>query len=382
MKMNYRPMKKLPKLARSEEGYALVLALILTLVGSLIVTPLLGFMSTGLIVSQVHEKKTMELYAADAGAEDAIWKIQTFDPGLPEEGDDPWEYSIADVNGKQVNSAVEFIEEYTYKITSTATSDSGGSTTVESYIGIQDFTFLLDKAITSMSDVTIQPGTMVEGDVHYNGELDNKGNITGEIMTDELEDWPTAEQLAEFYWEDVKDLEPYSSNTVDLKNLSEPKTIGPLYRDGDLYIRNTGSQTTAALGGTVYVTGDLVFEQPGGPKAYTIDLNGQTIFVEGSITFPAQRCSISGSGCIIAVGDVTFQPGISASEDDFVFVMSLEGEVWFNPQGDFYGSVAGTTHVDLQPNCSLRWSQYPDGLNFLGQDDTKLYWEIRTWEIS
>jgi hypothetical protein len=223
----------------------------------------------------------------------------------------------------------------------------------------------------------------VEGDVQYNGELDNKGNIIGEIITDEIEDWPTADdQLDTFYGVDVEGLEPYSANTIDLKDLEDPKSIGPLYRDGDLNIKNTGSQTTAWLGGTVYVTGNLIFEQPGGPQAYTIDLNGQTIYVEGSITFPPQRCAISGSGCIIAVGDITFQPTISSGEDDFVFVMSLEGEVWFSPQGDFYGSVAGSTHVDLQPNCSLRWKEYPDGLNFPGEDDSKLYWEIRTWQIS
>ena len=376
-------MKTIPnKLVRSEEGYALLLALILLLVGSLIITPLLGFMSTGLIASQVHEKQTMELYAADAGVEDAIWKMQTCATGLPEAGDGPWEYSIADVNGKQVAAAIEYIDDHTYKITSTASSDTGSNTTVESYAEMLDFSFLLDKAITSLSDVTIQPGTTVVGKVQYNGELDNKGDIIGEIITDEIEDWPTAGQFAAFYYVDVKDEEPYSASTIDLKNLDEPKSIGPLYRDGDLNIKNTGSQTTAWLGGTVYVTGDLVFEQPGGPQAYTIDLNGQTIYVEGSITFPAQRCTISGSGCIIAVGDIDFQPSISSDEDDFVFVMSLEGEVRFNPQGDFYGAVAGTIKVDLQPNCNLEWKKYPDGLNFLGEDDSKLRWEIRTWQIS
>lgn len=381
--MGYRPMKTIPnKLARSEEGYALLLALILLLLGSLIITPLLGFMSTGLVVGQMHEKRAMELYAADAGVEDAIWKIQTSAAGLPGAGEDPWEYSIADVNDKQVNAAIAYVDDYTYEITSTASGDSGGSTTVESYVAILNFSFLLNNVITSQGDVTIQPGTTVEGDIQYNGELDNKGDIIGEIITDEIVDWPTAKQLAAFYGEDVEGLEPYSSNTIDLKNLDDPKSIGPLYRDGDLNIKNTGNQTTASLGGIVYVTGDLIFQQPGGPKAYTIDLNGQTIYVEGSITFPAHRCTLSGSGCIIAVGDVTFQPAISSDANDFVFVLSLEGEVWFSPQGDFYGSVAGSTHVNLQPNCSLQWKEYPDGLNFVGEDDSKLQWEIRTWQIS
>jgi len=383
--VRYRLMKTIPnKLVRSEEGYALLLVLILLLVGSLIITPLLGFMSTGLIASQVHEKQTMELYAADAGAEDAMWKIKTAAPGLPEAGDDAWEYSIADVNDKQVNATIAYIDDHTYKITSTASSDTGSSTTVESYSTIVDISSLMGNAITSIGDVILQPDAEVTGNVQYNGELDNKGDINGEIITDEIEVWPTAGQLVAFYWEEVEGLESYPSNTIDLKNLDEPKSIGPLYRDGDLYIRNTGSQTTVELEGTVYVTGNLIFEQPGGPQAYTIDLNGQTIYVAGSITFPAQRCALSGSGCIIAVGDVTFQPNMLSAEDDFIFVMSVEGEVWFSPQGDFCGSVAGSTYVDLQPGSTLEWRAPPDGLNAPGVPGSgrNVISAICTWQIS
>ena len=375
-------MKKIAnKLARSEEGYALLMVLILLLVSGLIIAPLMGYMGTGLKAGQIHENRMDELYAADAGVEDAIWKIKTSATELPEAGDDPWEYSITDVNGKQVNTAIEFMDDRMYKITSTATNGTSSSTTVEAYVGSLSFSFLLEKTITSLGDITIQPGTTVEGDIQYNGELDNKGDIVGEIITDEVEDWPTPDELFEFYGEDIEGLEPYSSNTIDLKDL-DPKSIGPLYRDGDLNIKNTGGETTAWLEGTVYVTGDLIFEQPGEPKAYTIDLNGQTIYVEGSITFPPHRVSITGSGCIIAVGDVNFQPGISSGEDEFIFVMSVEGEVCFSPQGDFYGSVAGSVYVDLQPSCTLRREEYSEGLNFPGENESKLRWEIHTWQIS
>ena len=47
----------------------LTLVLILLVVGGLILAPLLGFMSTGLTAGQVYEKKTAELYGADAGVE-------------------------------------------------------------------------------------------------------------------------------------------------------------------------------------------------------------------------------------------------------------------------------------------------------------------------
>jgi len=375
-------MKTVPnKLARCEKGQALLLVLILLLVGSLIITPLLGFMSTGLIVGQVHEKRMSELYAADAGVERAFWQIKTDAAGLPGAGDDPWEYSIADVNGKQVNAAIAYIDDHTYKITSTASSAAGSSTTIESYTTILDMSSLMGNIITSIGDITLQPGAEAIGNVQYNGELDNKGDINGEIITDEIEIWPTADQLARFYGEDVEGLEPYPDGTIDLKDTT---IIGPLYRDGDLNIKNTGNQTTAELNGTVYVTGNLTFEQPGGPKAYTIDLNGQTIYVEGSITFPAERCTLSGSGCIIAVGDVTFQPSILSDEDDFIFVMSVEGEVWFSPQGNFFGSVAGSTHVDLQPGSTLEWRELPEGLNAPGVPGSgrNVISAICTWEIS
>jgi hypothetical protein len=64
------------RLIRDEKGYALVLAIILLLISGLIIAPLLSFMGTGLLVGEVHEKRTAELYAADAGVEDAIWEIQ------------------------------------------------------------------------------------------------------------------------------------------------------------------------------------------------------------------------------------------------------------------------------------------------------------------
>ncbi len=67
--------RKLKEPGRDESGQALLLVVILLLVGTLIVVSLLGFMSTGLIAGQVFEKRMAELYAADAGVEDALWNI-------------------------------------------------------------------------------------------------------------------------------------------------------------------------------------------------------------------------------------------------------------------------------------------------------------------
>jgi hypothetical protein len=65
------------------------------------------------------------------------------------------------------------------------------------------------------------------------------------------------------------------------------------------------------------------------------------------------------------VGDVNFQPNLpTADEDDFIFVMSIEGTVKFQPGDDFYGAVAGTVDVFLQPDVDLIWWDGSDGLNF------------------
>lgn len=68
--------------SKRESGQAFILVLILLVVGGLIIAPLLAFVSTGLKAVQLCEQKTDELYAADAGVEDALWKIINNDASL------------------------------------------------------------------------------------------------------------------------------------------------------------------------------------------------------------------------------------------------------------------------------------------------------------
>lgn len=98
---------------RDEKGQALILVLILLLLGGLIIGPLLGFMGTGLIAGQTYEWRMDEVYADDAGIEDAIFNIIT--PGAPhyedllnlDEGESLPPYTLTDpVNGETVNVTV------------------------------------------------------------------------------------------------------------------------------------------------------------------------------------------------------------------------------------------------------------------------------------
>ncbi len=385
-------MKKiLNKLIKGERGQALILVLILLLVGGLIIAPLLGYMSTGLIVGkEVYEKRMAELYAADAGVEDALHKIITKNellkllPGSPSGN---WTYNLANkINDRPVYPIIiTYIDEKTYKINSTATSDSGDNTTIESYINILFFTNFMNNAITAVGDVTLKPNTDVTGNITYNGSLDDQtppGSYNGTISTDPIDGWPTAEQLCLYYWDNVTDLNPpwyeYAPTIIDVKNTSSIP-LG-LYRDGDLTIYNTTGDNLT-LGGTVYVTGDL--EVGLTKQDFTLDLNGQTIFVEGHIEIGG-KTTITGSGCIIAISYVDFAPKMQSSPGDFVFVMSVEDTLKFAPNGDFYGSIAGNIEIELFPGNQFYWSGPPPELEYPGSKPSvnNVIQAIRTWEIS
>jgi len=59
-----------------EAGQALILVLIFLLLGSLTLVPALAHIGTALKTGRVYEDKTNELYAADAGVDDAIWQVK------------------------------------------------------------------------------------------------------------------------------------------------------------------------------------------------------------------------------------------------------------------------------------------------------------------
>jgi cytoskeletal protein CcmA (bactofilin family) len=385
---------------RDEKGNVLIMVLILLVVGGLILTPLLGLMSTGLLAGQVYERKMDDYYAADAGVEDAIWTIKNDPPNSY-----PYEYpEPLTVNNRTVDVMVyredldpTCAENLTYRILSIAATDDGGgiaaidsSTTIDAYLSVSylDLSALLDNAIISDDTIDIKPNNYVDGDVWLPDEedLETSPGVTINGTVKDNDDmtitWPTAEQLSSYYMEDVEGA-PDPGPFIDVQYTN---TIGPCYREGSSVVDNTGDPATLVLGGTVYVTGDLEFKQSGSHN-YTVDLNGETIFVEGNIDFPSHHVSISGSGCIIAVGDINFHPSIVSGEDEFVLVLSVEGKVDFQPSGDFTGCVAGNVHVQLQPGCTISWiSPEGKGLNVpWGVDDGKLPpvtgLSILSWEI-
>jgi len=336
-------------LKNGQSGQALVLALILLALGGLIVVPILDLAGTSLNYHRVVQRNTLETYAADAGVEYALCEL----------GNDPEGYKTEVlqesfiVNDKTVNVTTEYLDNDIYKITSIATTDSNSSTIIESYVHISPYPAFFNNAITSRGDITIQPGTVVDGDVQYQGTLDNKGTITGDTIQAPVENWPTADELSDFYWVD----EVISGSTIDISSgtVENPYLIGPGHTNGNLTIKGTG---VAQLMGTLYVQGSVTFKTHTGIK-----LNGQTIYAEVDIDIQPDT-EVWGPGCVIAVGDVQFQPHLGTGEEAFILVMSVEGEVQFQPENDFYGALAGNVEVTLQPNCTLNTTEPDDDLDY------------------
>ena len=60
----------------NEKGQAFIMVLILLLVGALLIVAVLSYAATTLKASQAFEKQVKEIYAADAGIEYGLWKLQ------------------------------------------------------------------------------------------------------------------------------------------------------------------------------------------------------------------------------------------------------------------------------------------------------------------
>jgi hypothetical protein len=324
------------RIVKSERGQALPMALILLLLGGFLVVPTLGLMTTSLTANRQVDRANLELYAADAGMEKILWNIQynQYDPQdnpdgfkLPKDGDPPTQLPEFTLNVRTVDVQISKSAGQPYKIISTATSADEHSTTVECYLNATgDLSWFFDSAITSAKNVTIQPGTVVTGDVTYGTEdgLDNKGEIIGEKIYDPdlANNWPSAEYFYNYYYAQVETAPDIADGTtINIANytVANPFSLwqgGSAHALGNLNITGKG---WAILDGTLFVEGSLNVQ----PDC-TIDLNGHTIFVaypyptpytKGDVAINFQPdSSLVGSGCIIAVGDIIFKPKLGAGD--------------------------------------------------------------------
>jgi len=380
------------RLVRDEKGASLVLVLILLLIGGLLIGPLLSYMGTGLITNEVYEMRTDELYAADAGVEDAVWRLPDIGLCLHQSTN----FTIPDVNGKRVAVTINCTREdeqgMGYFVESTATGD--GSGTVASVSGTQikayiigtykygDYSSILDQVITSQGDLNEKDIEKVT--INY-----TEGHEPVEYYEGP---WPEADDLADWYWDYVKGETPYPYSTIDLEGADDE--IGPFYRDGGLDILNTSNTpATLTLTGTVYVTGDTLIGK-NGKDNMILDLNGHTIFVASNFSDPQKalwiggKVTIEGPGVIIAVGDIYFEPKMEAGVTEPIFILSVDGTTTLKPSGSFYGAVAGSVDVKVYSGKDPAIS-YPEeegwyeDFNFPVGDiqDQQLVYSIVSWEV-
>jgi cytoskeletal protein CcmA (bactofilin family) len=342
---------------RGQKGAAvLTLVLILLVLGGLILTPLLGLMGTGLMSGQVFEKNTDELYAADAGVEDAIWRIQTNNLTFDGNHSGPWYLTV---NGKNVS--VEVYEEdidptpcgtnFTYQILSTATTDDGGgiathgsTTTIESYVTMTRPTtvvpFRFDSAIRSDTTLYSERATWVTsyptplaGNIVTNGTFTSTGNIYGNVTVPKVGDLQGKATIhgsviyAPYSRPATPDISPYKTQAMAAENAT-PITPASSYNNvvttingdkrlsgnltlasnkaltvnGDLYIEgyiNLASGSTLTVNGALYV-GSYINASATSKLSF-----GGTSYINGYMTLGKNNIS-EVSYVIIAKGNITF----------------------------------------------------------------------------
>ena len=373
--------------AGRKKGHILTLTLLVMMVGAIIMALFFQYLGASLALAIRGEERANTFYAADSGFEDGFyWLQQGKELGgfwAWNEGEEQWERENYELNDRTVQVGVEDTGDNIYKITSRAISDEGRNTIVESYVLMPpelDLTGFADYVIASNAGVKVAgaKGT-VYGNVTYVTDItcpsdpNCEGSIDGSITQNPggIDWWPETQQVIDYYLDEVDESDPYPSNII---GVAANPTIGPLYRDGDLNIRSSVEGAYLTLNGTIYTTGDITIGAS--DKNFTLDLNGQAMFAEGSLTIGG-KCTVIGSGAIIALGNIVTLPSVSNTSDDYIAILSVEGSVTFQPSGNFYGSIAGAAGVDVSPNTCITQSSGEFPLGFPGTVDP----EILTYSI-
>jgi hypothetical protein len=276
---------------RDEKGAALLLAVILLLVGGLISAALLGHMGTGILAGEVYDTKTAELYAADAGVEDALLKIQNQVEevaALHCPGNHTLPYTIADVNGKGVSVSITLVRNETsdriYSITSIATTpDSNSQTTVESYVKYTpaippvEPVFLFDNAIRSDTTLSSTLGTWVTsyqpalaGNIVTGGKFTVSGNIYGNVTV------PTAGNLST--QNGIHGTVTYAEYSPPAAaNISLYKTQAMAAENATFVVPASNYNNGGTITGSARLTGNLALA-----SGKTLTVNGD-LYIEGYV---------------------------------------------------------------------------------------------------
>jgi len=364
------------RLIRNENGAAMILALILLLIGGLIAAPLLAYMGTGLLAGRVYEGRTAELYAADAGVEDAMWKIQHEAGGLPCNPSSPPKIYNIDVNDKSVEVSIEYKlidEQVYYKITSVGTTDSNSHTTVESYVefipgGELD---IFSGALAAQGDIDLKGGSEVNGDIYHCGDLDYTGELGGDWTDLGCAPFPSQSQnegFAQAFMDEALAGGTWEGN----RDINSDTTLGPIYITGNLAISKA---VTITLAGIVYVKGSI-----SGSKDLTITGTGSLV-AEGDIYLSKLAdYTVTGDSIIMSLnGDITLKksdPGDALSINALIYAPN--GAITFDKDMTIVGGVVGQS-IQADKDGSFTFVPKTDW-DFPGELPGAL--EMKTYSIS
>ena len=337
---------------RRQEGQLLVIALVLLVLISTIAVSLLALAASALKQGTVVENATVRLYAAGAGVESAWQNINIGNPNIPVTIGDEYPYSIGNVaNGLPVSVSIKLIDVVepsnpvakTYLVHSVYTGSGGKATTIDAKIvtAYGDYNYYLDNAMTVGGDLYCTNKVSVNGTVQA-------GNISFKVPDFGVNPDPPP------VWGDT----------------GIPPTVFPSANYLRDYFNNISHNThpggwsittDLTLTTTEYVVGDCTINNN------HLNLNGQTLFVDGDIyiTDPI----VMGLGAIVATGNISFKPNSDTGDATHgVLLFALEN-IAFWPSGTFWGWIATADGLDVKSgvNPNYNWEVAdPTGINFPG----------------
>ncbi len=352
-------------LKNSESGQTMIMALILLAMGRLLVVPTMSLTSNSLNYQRLVERNTQELYAADSGEQYAMSRLAN-SPGAF--GPEPLP---SEVNDRTVNITVENMGNSIYKITSTAISDGGSSTSIESYVEVK--LGLFGNAITVTNGDLVLQGTTISGDVYAGGEVMlEESSVTGTI---------TANGTEEF---DLLDTEPYKTEALNGGTIegnlvlgAGTHNLGPVYITGYLKIQE-GAEVT--LGGTVYVVGS---EKMAENTTIHIEAGsiltgaGNLIAEDGNIKIEVARFELDNMPLVAAIAGSIKVENCTYIKALFYAPEVTFGNIHVEENIEIYGSIFAA-NMSLIENSTITYPTDTGISDLLGDVELK----IITWKIS
>ncbi len=361
-------------LKNRESGQALVLALILLALGSLLVVPGLNLSATSLKYHQLIEGKTLESYSADSGLEYVLCKLYN-DPGAYT--GTPLQESF-NLNNRTVSVNATYMGGGIYKITSRATSDNGRSTTIEAYINLSAGAFaytVAAKTQMTIGNATVNATDPNGANIHSNGNISLSdcsikgnasatGNISGQSCVTGMvsEGVPPIDfpgDYSQLYKVLAQEVGSYTGNvTLTGGSITNP-IIFPSASYPYAYIQGNltfAPNSFVRLASTIYVTGIIAVKPGSRLDGEENILAEQSITIEGgayvSDRIPVVICTGAGDNAIYCTGS-----GQNVIINAVVYAPN--GGILITGKAKLYGAVGGNT-VNIN-NATITYAKQLQG---------------------